>query len=29
MQRHKLKAQIGYKLRHIKGDKASRVADNL
>ena len=29
MRQHKLKAQIGYKLRHIKGGKTSRIADNL
>ena len=26
---NKLKAQIGYKHRHIKGGKTSRIADNL
>ncbi len=26
---NKLKAQIGYKRRHIKGGKTSRIADNL
>tara|TARA_B110000211_G_scaffold206965_1_gene242423 strand:+ start:2295 stop:2639 length:345 start_codon:yes stop_codon:yes gene_type:complete len=26
---HKLKAQIGYKRRHIKGGKTSQIADNL
>ena len=29
MRQHKLKAQIGYKRRHIKGGKTSRIADNL
>ncbi|MGR6781224.1 IS3 family transposase [Moritella viscosa] len=29
MSEHKLKAQIGYKRRHIKGGKTSRIADNL
>jgi len=29
MSKHKLKAQIGYKRRHIKGGKTSRIADNL
>ncbi|MFQ3258771.1 MAG: putative transposase, partial [Pseudoalteromonas distincta] len=29
MRQHKLKAQIGYKRRHIKSGKASRIADNL
>ena len=29
MRQHKLKAQIGYKHRHIKGGKTSRIADNL
>ncbi|TQF73182.1 hypothetical protein [Pseudoalteromonas luteoviolacea] len=28
MRQHKLKAQIGYKRRHIKGGKTSRIADN-
>lgn len=29
MRHHKLKAQIGYKRRHISGGKPSKVADNL
>ncbi|SFD64840.1 hypothetical protein [Pseudoalteromonas denitrificans] len=29
MRQHSLKAQIEYKRRYIKGDKPSRVADNL
>ncbi|WP_096040827.1 IS3 family transposase [Pseudoalteromonas issachenkonii] len=29
MRQHKLKAQIGYKRRHLKGGKTSRIADNL
>ncbi len=29
MRQHKLKAQIGYKRRHIEGGKTSRFADNL
>ncbi|ALQ07160.1 transposase [Pseudoalteromonas sp. Bsw20308] len=29
MRQHKLKAQIGYKRRHIKGGRTSRIADNL
>jgi len=28
MHKHKLKAQIGYKRRHIKGGSTSRIADN-
>lgn len=29
MSAYRLKAQIGYKRRHIKGSKTSRIADNL
>jgi len=29
MRQHKLKAQIGYKRRHIKSGEAPRIADNL
>jgi len=28
MRQHKLRAQIDYKRRHIKGGKTSRIADN-
>ncbi len=29
IRQHKLKAQIGYKRRHIKGGKASRIIGNI